>query len=98
MMRRNSLLVLMSMIVLLIVIGVLLLHIFLQAHVSNTVAKDTAVPATPPLPPEQQMTPLSEPVGIPMRLVYIVSILVVFVSAVLILFRMLLGIPGGNEG
>jgi hypothetical protein len=29
--------------------------------------------------------------------VYIVSILVVFVSAVLILFRMLLGIPGKNE-
>jgi hypothetical protein len=96
-MRRNSLLVLLSMIVLLIVIAVLLYYIFMRSSASDTVATSTAVSATLPISPEQQIAPLSEPVGIPMRLVYIVSILVVFVSAVLILFRMLLGIPGKNE-
>lgn len=97
-MRRNSLLVLMSMIVLLIVIGVLLFSIFLRSSTSSdTVATGTVTPATLPAPPEQQMAPLSEPIGTPMRLVYIVSILVVFVSAVLVLFRMLFGISGKDQ-
>ncbi len=89
-MRRTSLPILLSMIVLLIVIGIVLFYIFSRSSVNETVTTGTVVPATVPVPPEQQMLPTSEPVGMPMRLVYIVSILVVFVSAVLILFRMLL--------
>lgn len=89
-MRRNSLLILMSMILLLIAMAVLLFYIFLRSSGSDTGAAGTAIPATLPAPPGQQMAPLSEPVGTPMRLVYILSILVVFVSAVLVLFRMLL--------
>ncbi len=89
-MRRTSLLVLLSMIVLAIVIAVVLFDIFSRSSVSETVAPGTVVPATLPVPPAQTMLPTSEPVGTPMRLVYIVSVLVVFVSAVLVLFRMVL--------
>ena len=89
-MRRTSLLILLSMIVLLIVMAVVLFYILSRSSVSETVAPGTVVPAAPPLPPEPQMTPSSEPDGMPMRLVYIVSVLVVFVSAVLVLFRMVL--------
>lgn len=89
-MRRNSWLVLLSMLVLLIVIGVLLFHIFASSSTRGTVTTATAVPATLPAPADQQIALSSEPVSMPMRLVFIVSILVVFVSAVLILFGMLL--------
>ena len=88
-MRRNSVLILVSMIVLLIVIGVLLFSIFLRSSTSGTVATGTGIPATLPVPPDQQIALSSEPEGMPMRLVYIVSVLIVFVSAVLVLFRML---------
>jgi hypothetical protein len=87
-MRRNSLLILMSMIVLSIVIGVLLFSIFLQPSASDMEA--TVIPATLPASPDQQIALSSEVVGMPIRFVYIVSILVVFVSAMLILFGMLL--------
>lgn len=89
-MRRNSLLILLSMIVLLVVIGVLLFFILSQSLTRDRVATDTAAPATLPVPPDQQNALSSEPDGTPIRLVYIVSILIVFVSAVLLLFRMLL--------
>ncbi|MBN2394680.1 MAG: hypothetical protein JXR84_28370 [Anaerolineae bacterium] len=92
-MRRNSLLILLSMIALLIVIAVLLIYVVTRSPVSDTVVPSTAESVSP----EQQLALSSEPVGMPMRSVYIVSVLVVFVSAVLILFRMLLGIPGKNE-
>jgi len=91
-MRRGSLLILMSMIVLLIVIGVLLFFTFLRSSESDTGVTGTVIPATLPAPPDQQTTLSSEPAGRPMRLVYIVSILIVFVSAVLVLFRMLLNV------
>jgi len=78
------------MIVLLIVIGVLLFYIFLRSSTGGTVATDTVIPATLPAPPDQQIALSSEPEGMPMRLVYIVSILAVFVSAVLTLVGMLL--------
>jgi hypothetical protein len=96
-MRRNSLLILMSMIVLLVVMGVLLFSIFLQSSTSDPGVTGTVTLTTPLASLDQQITLSSEPVGIPMRLVYIVSILVVFVSAVLILSRILLGISGKNE-
>ena len=96
-MRRNSLLILLSMIVLLVVIAVLLIYVFKRSPVNDAIATSTAVLDTLPVSPEQQITLLSEPVGMPMRFVYIVSILVVFVSAALLLFRMLLGIPGKNK-
>lgn len=89
-MRRTSLPILLSMIVLLIVMGIVLFHIFSRSSGSETVTPGTIVPATVSVPPEQQVLPVSEPVGTPMRLVYIVSVLVVFVSAVLVLFRMVL--------
>ena len=96
-MRRNSLLILLSMLILLIVTAGLLFFIVLRSSTRDAVTPGTVVPATLPVPPEQQMAPLSGPVGMPVRLVYIVSILVVFVSAALILFRMLLGISGKHE-
>lgn len=89
-MRRNSPLILMSMIILLIVIGVLLLYIFRQSPASDTVTTDTGVPATLTVAPDSQLSQFSEPVGTPIRLIYIVSVLVVFVSAILMLFGMLL--------
>jgi len=89
-MRRNSSLILMSMIVLLIVTAVLLFYIFWWSTTSGTVATGTAIPATLPVPSAQQTAPSSEPVDMPMRFVYIISLLVVFVSAVLVLFRMLM--------
>mgnify|MGYP000957251686 CR=1 FL=1 len=89
-MRRNSLLVLLSMIVLLIMIGVVLYYIVALPATRHTVSIATAVPATLPALVDQQVAPSSEPVGVSLRFVYIVSILVVFVSAVLLLFRMLL--------
>jgi hypothetical protein len=95
-MRRNSLLILLSMIVLLVVIAVLLFYIFGRSSAS-TVPTGTVVPATLPVPPGKQVVPLSEPVGMLTRFVYIVSVLIVFVSAVLILFRMLLGISGKHK-
>ncbi|MGC9395024.1 MAG: hypothetical protein ACP5J4_09215 [Anaerolineae bacterium] len=97
-MRRNSLHILLSMLMLLVVITGLLCYIFLRSSTDDTVATGTVVPATLPVSPEQQNTLLSEPTSMPVRLVYIISILVVFVSAVLILLRMLLGISGKNEG
>ncbi len=89
-MRRNSLLMLMSMIVLLIVTGVLLFYIFLRSATSDAGATGTVIPATLPAPPDQQIALSSESTGMPMRFVYIVSILVVFVSAVLLGFGILL--------
>lgn len=97
-MRRNSPLVLLSMIVLLVVIMGLLFYIFVRSSANDAVVTGTIVPATLPVPPAQQAAPLSEPVGTPMRLVYILSVLVVFVSAVLLLFRMLVGLPGKTKG
>ena len=94
-MRRNSLLILLSMIVLLVAIAALLVYTFMRSPVSDTTS--TVVSETLPVVPEQQLALSSEPVGMPVRFVYIVSILVVFVSAVLVLFRMLLGISGKNE-
>jgi len=85
------------MLMLLVVIAGLLFYIIVRSSTGDTVATGTVVPATLPVPPEQQTALPSEPVGTPIRLVYIVSILIVFVSAVLILFRMLLGISGKNE-
>jgi len=89
-MRRGSLLILISMIMLVLVIGVLLFSIFSQSLTRDRAVTGTAAPATLPAPPDQQNALSSEPAGTPIRFVYIVSILIVFVSAVLLLFRMLL--------
>jgi hypothetical protein len=89
-MRRNSLLILTSMIVLLIVIAVLLFYILSRLPVSETGVTSTVIPATATDLPEQQILSPSGPVDMPMRFVYIVSLMVVFVSAVLVLFGMLL--------
>lgn len=89
-MRRNSLFILICMIVLLAVIGVLLFYIFAQPSTSDMGATGMAVPTTLPASPDQQVALSSEVFGMPMRFMYIVSILVVFVSAILILFGLLL--------
>ena len=89
-MRRNSVLILLGMIVLLIVIAALLSYTLVRSPANDTIATGTGVPV-------QQAVPLSEPDGIPMRLVYIVSVLIVFVSAALVLLRLLLGLPGKDK-
>lgn len=77
------------MLVLLGVIVWILWYVFASFLSNDASGVETVIPTTSPITSEQPVAP-SEPTGIPMRLVYIVSVLVVFVSAVLLLFRMLL--------
>jgi len=87
-MRRGRLIILMSMLVLLIAIAGLLFYISLQSAADDVVATGAVIPATLPSPQSQQLAPSSEPRSALIRLVFIVSVLIVFVSAVLVLFRL----------
>ncbi|HQE93316.1 MAG TPA: hypothetical protein PLH19_10720 [Anaerolineae bacterium] len=87
-MRRNSRIIRMSLAMLLMITAGLLSYIFWRPAGGDGVAPDTAIPATLPSPPSQQLVPLSDPVNAPLRFVYIVSVLLVFVSAALVLFRL----------
>ncbi len=87
-MRRGSLVILMSMLVLLVVIAGLLFYIFLRSAAGDAVATGTVASVTLPSPQSQQLTPASEPRSTPMRFVFVVSVLIVLVSAALVLFRL----------
>jgi hypothetical protein len=87
-MRRGSRIILMSLVVLLVVNLGVLFYIFWRSATRNMVATDMVIPATLPSPQSQLLAPSSEPVNTSTRLVFIVSVLIVFVSAVLVLFRL----------
>ncbi|HQK14929.1 MAG TPA: hypothetical protein PLJ78_13415 [Anaerolineae bacterium] len=80
---------LISMIVLLIAMAGLLFYIAVHLPKGNAVSTDIGALATLPNPQPQQQTTPSEPVSTPIRLIFIVSVLIVFVSAALMLFRLI---------
>lgn len=87
-MQRGRLIILMSMLVLLIATGGLLFYVLLRSTARDTVATGTPIAATLPSPQSQQIAPSPEPRSAPLRLVFVVSVLLVLVSAVLVLFRL----------
>ncbi len=90
-MRRSSVIILAVVVLLATAVMGLLLYASLSYTTTGDVEKsDAVVPATLPSPNAQ---PVAEPDSAMVRLVFILSILVVFVSAVLVLFRLLGKLP-----
>ena len=90
-MRRRSLILLASVMVMITVVTILMFYLTLRLTTSGDTAESMPVdPATLPSPQTQQSV---EPDGVFERLVFILSVLFVFVSALLVLARLLGKVP-----
>ena len=90
-MRRDSVIILAVVVILATAITGLLLYVTLRYTTTedaemNNVAVDATLPS-----PQAQL--LAEPDSVMVRLIFILSILLVFISAVLVLFRLLGKLP-----
>ncbi len=88
-MRRVALLSLISMIALLVAMAGLLFYIAMHPSADQAASTDTGITTTLPGPQSQPLISASEPTNLSIRLIFIVSLLIVFVSAVLVLFRLI---------